>query len=126
MWNRITNVQSVTKKSRKKVHFPPLEATDVPDDEEEEADDINFLLAGGDATIRVVTLGGDEKKIQFNVSKKVRDFKHLVEREFGVDPGKQRLLFNEKELEVSLNMATCYAKNIALCARSIMTSCKHF
>ena len=96
--------------------FPPLEATDVPDAEENEEENVGIRFAGIPVTIRVITLGGDEKEIQSTLNRKIKDFKDDIEREFGVEPRQQKLLFNEKELEVSWNKTAGYFLFISLYA----------
>jgi hypothetical protein len=58
----------------------------------------------GSATVRVVMLGGESHTIPFNSSLKVKDFKTFVRQKFRVEAEMQKLLYQEKILEVCIHV----------------------
>ena len=51
-------------------------------------------------TVQVTTLTGDTKEVEFTESMTVTMFKGRVKEATGVPPEKQRLVYNEREIEV--------------------------
>ena len=101
--------------------FPPLEA---PDGLCAEGAEYGFF--DNNATIRVVTLGGEERDIRFSPGRQIQAVKADIENAFGVEPEKQRLLFNEKELEVPNLDICCSGLCFYLSNRKIITIIAYF
>ena len=96
-----------------------LFGSDETDEEEsDEDDDEKFRHFVDDFTnnpnqqlqnyhVTVGTLQGDEKELEYNRETTVLDFKYTVQKEFGPEPSKQKLLFNDKELKVIIHVYRC-------------------
>lgn len=61
------------------------------------------IPVSGNSSVLVVMIGGEKHTIPFNSSLRVKDFKVFVENKFGIDPDMQKLLYQDKVLEVCIS-----------------------
>jgi hypothetical protein len=70
--------------------------------EEDDNDQDDYFMSEMDieGDIKVTTLSGESETFAYQPKKRIRDVKNEIEEKFKIPPSKQRLLYQDEELQV--------------------------